>query len=251
MSGILGMDLVWANARAGMRKCVLKAHVDPCPANAPFSGPVDTLNCLFCCYWGPQAQPAIPMPSLRFIPPPPLFWAELKLNSLVLFLLKTDHWSPLEDRRSLKTVKFWNPFMFAAFSLHFSESLTKSYWKSVLGVCLLKVAIINPPLLTCYEWTSCKPLPLQKPFFSAYNPKQNKSHGCPLMLQRSSTAILSWRHSFLLWWKCFASVLSIMVASSYMWPLNTENVPAVTEGLNFYFYLTLIKFKERHVIPST
>ena len=57
-----------------MRKCVLKAHVDPCPANAPFSGPVDTLNCLFCCYWGPQAQPAIPMPSLRFIPPPPLLF---------------------------------------------------------------------------------------------------------------------------------------------------------------------------------
>lgn len=115
--------------------------------NASFSGPVDTLNCLFCWYWGPQAQPAIPMLSLLFIPSPPLFWAELKLNSLVLSLLKTDHWSPLEDR-SLKTVKFRNPFMFVAFSLHFSESLTKSYWKSMLGVCLLKVAIMNPPLLT-------------------------------------------------------------------------------------------------------
>ena len=121
---------------------------------------------------------------------------------------------------------------------------------NLLGVCLLKVAIINPPLLTCYERTSCKPLPLWKPFFSAYNPKQNKSQGCPLMLQRSSTAILSRRHSFLQWWKCFASVLSIMVASSYMWLLSTENVAAVTEGLNFYLYLTLIKFKEPHVIPS-
>lgn len=41
-----------------------------------------------------------------------------------------------------------------------------------------------------------------------------------------------------------------MVASSYMWLLSTENVAAVTEGLNFYLYLTLIKFKEPHVIPS-
>ena len=192
---------------------------------------------------GARAQPAVPMLSLLFIPSAPLFWAELKLNSLVLFLLKTDHWSPLEDR-SLKPVKFRNPFMFVAFSLHFSESLTKSYCKSMLGVCLLKVAVISTPLLTAMS-------ELHVNIFRLYNPKQDKSQGCPLMLQRSSTSTLSRRYSFLWWWKCFAPVLSIMVASSYMWPLSIGNGAAVTEGLNFYLYVTLIKFKEPHVIPST
>ena len=28
-----------------------------------------------------------------------------------------------------------------------------------------------------------------------------------------------------------------------------KNVTGVTEGLNFYFYLILIKFKEPHVVP--
>lgn len=112
--------------------------------NAPFSAPVDRLNCLFWRYWGPQAQPAIPTPSLWFILPPRLFWAKLKLNSLVLFLLKTDHWSPLEDRRSLKTVKFRNPFMFAVFSLHFSDS----------GSPLRKLLEIHVRSLSSWRWQS-------------------------------------------------------------------------------------------------
>ena len=178
MSGILGMDLVWANARAGMHKCVLKAHMDPCPARCCLRRPSwqAELPCLL--VPGARAQPAVPMLSLLFIPSAPLFWAELKLNSLVLFLLKTDHWSPLEDR-SLKPVKFRNPFMFVAFSLHFSESLTKSYCKSMLGVCLLKVAVISPPLLTAMSERHVNLCLCENPSFPPIQPQAGQIPGVP------------------------------------------------------------------------
>lgn len=51
MSGILGRELVWANAEAGMHKCVLETARGPLfssQINTPFWGTVDTLSFLSC-----------------------------------------------------------------------------------------------------------------------------------------------------------------------------------------------------------
>lgn len=119
-----------------------------------------------------------------------------------------------------KTIKFRNPFMFRAFSLFFWDpyrKLLEIHVRSLFSEGGRSSALLSSPAISKGHVNICP----HKPFLLAYNPKQNKFHGGHLMLQRPSRPELSSRHSFLWWWKCSVSVLSIMVASSYMWPLST------------------------------
>lgn len=56
---------------------------------------------------------------------------------------------------------------------------------------------------------------------------------------------------FLQGWECPVSVLSSTVATSYLWPLNTENVASVTKELDIKLNVNKLMWLVATILDST
>lgn len=130
---------------------------------------------------GPRAQPALPLSlllALPFLAPSFLGWTKVGLVSP--FPFKGQPLIATRGQKVTERIKFRNSFIFGAFSLCFSETLTESYWKSMLAVWFLHPSTL---LSSSAAAKVLSPFAPMKCLFSACNPKQNRFHGDHLRVQ--------------------------------------------------------------------